>query len=242
VLKGDEEEEENDEGSGVGAVEKGGHSQQSIVFQHSDHAQEEEDVVAEREDEDDIPDASGTEDIDHRQTDGIEDQVRLHREWEAVKADLLVPADHTGEEVRRDKDQAVDQADDEHIEEVDEDQLRGQVRSVLSEDSVDDVVTVIDVGDAFNPELDRCLDGHEEGEEEPSVGEVVAEAVDEEKEDGDELGHHCALDKLGEHDFGSSMGEGSVLEEKVGQPIKVFHLDVCSGEDVGLFVALDQAD
>jgi hypothetical protein len=155
---------------------------------------------------------------------------------------LLVPSDHTGEEVRREKEQGVDQADYEHINKISEDQLRGQVRSVLSKDSVDDVVTVIDVGDAFNPELNRCLDGHEKGEEEPSVGEVVAEAVDEEKEDRNELGHHCALDELSQHDLGSSMSEGAVLEEKVGQSIEVFHLNVCSGEDVRLLVALDQAD
>lgn len=46
-----------------------------------------------------------------------------------------------------------------------------------------DTVAVINVGDAFHPELDGRLNSHEEGEEEPTVGQVVAEAVHEEEKD-----------------------------------------------------------
>jgi len=60
-----------------------------------------------------------------------------------------------------------------------------------------DTETVVDMGDALHPELDRSLDCHEEWEEESPVGQVVAEAVDEEEKDWDQLGHDSSLDELG---------------------------------------------
>ena len=90
-----------------------------------------------------------------------------------------------------------------------------------------DAVPVVNVGDAFHPELDGSLDGHEEREEESSVGQVVAEAIHEEEKDGDQLRHDCALDELSKDDFSTSMGQSAMFEEKVSEPIEVFHLDVC---------------
>ena len=68
-----------------------------------------------------------------------------------------------------------------------------------------DAVAIVDVRDTLHPELDRRLNGHEEGEEEPVVRQVVAEAVDEEEKDRNELCHDRALDELSEDDFCPTM-------------------------------------
>jgi len=66
VLECHEEEQEDNEWCWVGATEEGLHTEQPIIFQHCDHAQEEENVVAEGEDEYDVAHASCSENIDHR--------------------------------------------------------------------------------------------------------------------------------------------------------------------------------
>ena len=93
-------------------------------------------------------------------------------------------------------------------------------------------VSVVDVRDSLHPKLDRRLNRHEKREEEASVRQVVAEAIDEEKEDRDELGHHSALYELSQHDFGASMSQRAMLEEKIGQPVQVLHLNVGASEHV----------
>ena len=37
------------------------------------------------------------------------------------------------------------------------------------------------------------------------------------------------------------MGQSTMAEEQVGQAVQVFHLDVCAGQHVRLFVVLDEA-
>ena len=97
---------------------------------------------------------------------------------------------------------------------------------------MNDTIAIVDVRDALHPELDRCLNGHEKGEEEPIVGQVVAEAVDEEEKDRDELCHNRALDELSEDDLGPSMSQRTVFKEQVSQPIQVLHLYVCAGQHI----------
>ena len=75
VLQCHEQEQEYDESCGVWASEKSLDSDQLLILKHRDHAEKEENVVAEGENEHDIADASRSEDVDHGQADGVEDQV-----------------------------------------------------------------------------------------------------------------------------------------------------------------------
>ena len=81
-----------------------------------------------------------------------------------------------------------------------------QIESIFAEDAVEHVVAVVSVRDALHPVLDWGLHSHEETEEDPSVGQLVAEPVNEEEKDGNELRGHCASDELGQDDFRPAMG------------------------------------
>lgn len=70
---------------------------------------------------------------------------------------------------------------EEHLEEVLHGDLLDQVESILSEDAMVHVVAVVCMRDALHPKLDWSLDSHEEGEEEATVWEHVAESVHEEE-------------------------------------------------------------
>ena len=84
----------------------------------------------------------------------------------------------------------------------------------------------------MHPELNWGLHGHEEGEKEARVRQNVAESVHEKEEKGDALRRHRPRDELGQDYLGSSMGQGTVPEEQVGQPIQVLHLNVGAGEHI----------
>ena len=84
---------------------------------------------------------------------------------------------------------------------------------------MDDAIAIVYVRDTFHPELDRCLNCHEEREEESVVWQVVAESIYEEEKDRNELSHYRSLDELCEYDLGPSMCQRTVFEEQVSQPI-----------------------
>lgn len=101
-----------------------------------------------------------------------------------------------------------------------------QVESVLSKDAMVHVVAIVRVSHALQPELNRSLNRHEGREEDSPVRQDVAESVDEEEENGNQLGRHGAPDEILQHDFGSTMSQCAVPEEQVGKSIQVLHLNV----------------
>ena len=88
-----------------------------------------------------------------------------------------------------------------------------QVETVLSEDAMEHIVTIICVRYALHEVLYRCLHGHEERKEEAPVREYVAETVHEEEKDGDHLCGHCARHKLCQDNLSASMGQSTMPKE-----------------------------
>ena len=105
-----------------------------------------------------------------------------------------------------------------------------------------DAIAVVNVRDAFHPELYRRLNRHEKGKEEASIGQIVTESIDEEEENRDELGHDSSLDKFCEHDLGPSMCKRTMLEKQVCKPVQILHLNVGSRQHIRLLVALDESN
>ena len=104
------------------------------------------------------------------------------------------------------------------------------------------VVSVVCVGDTLHPKLDRRLNRHEEGKEEATVGQHVAEAMHEEEENADQLCRNSTPYKLSQDNLGTPMGQCTMSEEEVCQSVQILHLDVCPGQNVRLFVVLDESD
>ena len=72
---------------------------------------------------------------------------------------------------------SIHEAHEKNLEEVFEADLLNQIEAVFTENSMEDRVAVVRVGDALHPELDGRLDRHEETEEKSSVGQHVAEPM-----------------------------------------------------------------
>ena len=94
------------------------------------------------------------------------------------------------------------------------------------------VVAIVCMRYALHPKLDRCLNGHEKGEKQPTIRQSVAESMHEEEKDSNELGCHRACNELRQHYLGPSMGKRAVTKEEVSEPIQVLHLNVGAGEHI----------
>ena len=80
---------------------------------------------------------------------------------------------------------------------------------------MDYAITVVYVRDTLHPELDWSLNSHEEREEESSIRQIVAESIDEEEKDGNQLSHDSSLDELSQDNFSPSVSQSPMLEEQV---------------------------
>lgn len=119
--------------------------------------------------------------------------------------------------------------------------LLDEIEAVFTKDAVEDIVTVVRVRDALHPKLDRRLHCHVEGKEKPCIRQHIAESVDKEKENCDELRCDSPADELGHYNLSSSMGQSPVSKEEIGQPVQVLHLYICTSQDIRLLIVLNQA-
>jgi len=97
--------------------------------------------------------------------------------------------------------------------------LLDEIEAVFTKDAVEDIVAVVRVRDALHPKLDGGLHCHVEGKEKPSIRQHIAESVDKEKENCDELRCDSPANELGHYNLCSSMGQSSVSKEEIGQPV-----------------------
>lgn len=106
-----------------------------------------------------------------------------------------------------------------HLEEVIDGHLLYQVESVLTKDAMVDVVAIVCVSHTLQPELDRSLHRHEEREEDPPIRQDIAESVDEEEENGNQLGCHRSPDEILQDNLGATMSQRAMPEKQVSKPI-----------------------